>query len=62
MKVIGKNINGEEVEIKINNKYVLKGKSLIKTETILFNGFDRISNRNYNYFNHVQAYHLKYNT
>jgi hypothetical protein len=41
---------------KINNKYVLKGKSLIKTETILFNGFDRISNRNYNYFNHVQAY------
>lgn len=40
--------------------YVLSGKSLIKEEGILFNGYDRISMRNYLYFNHVQPYqHFK---
>jgi hypothetical protein len=37
-------------------KYILNGKSLILNENILFNGYDRISSRNYKYFNHVQPY------
>ena len=41
-------------------KYVLNGKNLIDTENILFNGHDRISERNSKYFNHVQPYqHFK---
>ena len=36
--------------------YVLAGKSLVKEEGILFNGYDRVSMRNYLYYNHVQPY------
>lgn len=37
-------------------KLVLNGKSLVVNQNILFNGYDRISTRNYVYFNHVQPY------
>ena len=41
-------------------KYILNGKNLIINENILFNGHDRISERNSKYFNHVQPYqHFK---
>jgi hypothetical protein len=39
------------------DSYIQKnGKSLIKSETILLNGQERVSKRSYQYFNHVQAY------
>ena len=37
-----------------NNNYVKYGKSLINSENIMFNGYDRISNRTYSYFNDIQ--------
>ena len=41
MKAIGKNINGEEVEIKINNKYVYCPYNQL-TELFLPNGVERV--------------------
>jgi hypothetical protein len=41
---------------KINGKYKQIGKSLVLNESILYNGFDRISDRTSMYFNHLQSY------
>lgn len=43
-----------------NGKYTQTGKSLVTTEGIQFNGFDRISSRDCKYFNNLQPYqHFK---
>ncbi len=41
---------------KINGKYVQMGKSLVLNESILYNGYDRITDRDSMYFNYLQPY------
>lgn len=59
-----KNLTSEdpqEIYELVNDNYLIKtnkqtGKSLVKKETIGFNGQERLSNRDYNYFNYSQGY------
>jgi hypothetical protein len=41
---------------KINGKYVQMGKSLVINESLIYNGYDRITERDSMYFNYLQPY------
>jgi len=48
------NYTNDYMYIKENGKYNKVGKSLINDESILFNGYERVSYRSYKYYNYLQ--------